>query len=259
MILRRVIAHFRKQEWTAIAIDFVIVVAGVFVGLQVANWNQAEADRRVAEKYLSDIVADVKADIVDFSRVCSSANDRIAAAAYVLRKAGVADLAADIMLTQSRENDVFAGFETFRIPEVAEPPEALRSRLWMLAVGVYNYDPNRLAFDALVSSGKIDLIRDADLMRSLREYYYLLNSLDRSQTRTIVFARNSSIERGVDHGLSPSGVIDEARLIDLVKSNPTLAASLATSREYAALNLVFCDLLRGKAKDLVVNLEQGRP
>jgi hypothetical protein len=40
MILRRVIAHFRKQEWTAIAIDFVIVVVGVFVGLQVNNWNE---------------------------------------------------------------------------------------------------------------------------------------------------------------------------------------------------------------------------
>ena len=33
MILRRIIAHFRKQEWTAIALDFVIVVVGVFVGL----------------------------------------------------------------------------------------------------------------------------------------------------------------------------------------------------------------------------------
>ena len=28
MILRRVIAHFRKQEWAAIAIDFLIVVFG---------------------------------------------------------------------------------------------------------------------------------------------------------------------------------------------------------------------------------------
>jgi hypothetical protein len=41
MILRRIIAHFRKQEWTAIALDFLIVVVGVFVGLQVNNWNQA--------------------------------------------------------------------------------------------------------------------------------------------------------------------------------------------------------------------------
>lgn len=41
MILRRVIEHFRKQEWTAIFLDFVIVVVGVFVGLQVNTWNAA--------------------------------------------------------------------------------------------------------------------------------------------------------------------------------------------------------------------------
>jgi hypothetical protein len=41
MILRRILAHFRKQEWTAIALDFVIVVMGVFVGIQVSNWNAA--------------------------------------------------------------------------------------------------------------------------------------------------------------------------------------------------------------------------
>ena len=34
MILRRVIQHVKKQEWTAIAIDFCIVVLGVFVGIQ---------------------------------------------------------------------------------------------------------------------------------------------------------------------------------------------------------------------------------
>jgi hypothetical protein len=45
MILRRVIAHFRKQEWTAIAIDFIIVVVGVFVGMQVTNWNAARVEK----------------------------------------------------------------------------------------------------------------------------------------------------------------------------------------------------------------------
>lgn len=44
MILRRVIAHFKKQEWTAIALDFLIVVVGVFIGIQVSNWNAARAD-----------------------------------------------------------------------------------------------------------------------------------------------------------------------------------------------------------------------
>ncbi|VAV98847.1 hypothetical protein MNBD_ALPHA05-849 [hydrothermal vent metagenome] len=40
MILRRVIKHFRNQEWTAIFLDFLI---GVFVGLQVSNWNDRRA------------------------------------------------------------------------------------------------------------------------------------------------------------------------------------------------------------------------
>jgi hypothetical protein len=52
MILRRIIEHFRKQEWTAIAFDFLIVVLGVFVGLQVSNWNAARLDRRDERKLL---------------------------------------------------------------------------------------------------------------------------------------------------------------------------------------------------------------
>jgi hypothetical protein len=35
-------AHFRKQEWTAIGIDFVIVVI-VVVGIQLGNWCEAQA------------------------------------------------------------------------------------------------------------------------------------------------------------------------------------------------------------------------
>ena len=53
MILRRVINHFRKQEWTAIFLDFVIVVVGVFIGIQVSNWNAARADRKIEAQYLA--------------------------------------------------------------------------------------------------------------------------------------------------------------------------------------------------------------
>jgi hypothetical protein len=48
MILRRVMAHFQKQEWAAIAIDFVIVVLGVFIGLQVQGFA-VERDRQKSE------------------------------------------------------------------------------------------------------------------------------------------------------------------------------------------------------------------
>jgi hypothetical protein len=51
MILRRVIKHFRHQEWTAIFLDFVIVVVGVGVAMLGQQWlsdRQQRAEMRVA-------------------------------------------------------------------------------------------------------------------------------------------------------------------------------------------------------------------
>ena len=59
MILRRVIKHFRQQEWTAIFLDFIIVVVGVFVGLQVSNWNAARVDRADEVIFLNALHQDV--------------------------------------------------------------------------------------------------------------------------------------------------------------------------------------------------------
>ena len=43
MLLRRITKHVKDQNWFAVGIDFVIVVVGVFIGLQVANWNDDRA------------------------------------------------------------------------------------------------------------------------------------------------------------------------------------------------------------------------
>jgi hypothetical protein len=56
MILRRVIQHVRKQDWSAIVIDFVIVVVGVYMGIELGNWNEdreAQADYQRALDRLS--------------------------------------------------------------------------------------------------------------------------------------------------------------------------------------------------------------
>ena len=45
MILRRFAKALTQQNWAAIAIEFVLLVLGVFLGIQVANWN-AERDTR---------------------------------------------------------------------------------------------------------------------------------------------------------------------------------------------------------------------
>ena len=46
MLLRRITEHVKAQNWFAVGLDFLIVVFGVFIGLQVSNWNDARADER---------------------------------------------------------------------------------------------------------------------------------------------------------------------------------------------------------------------
>jgi len=46
MILRRVIKHVKDQNWFAVGIDFLIVVLGVFVGLQVQQWATEQETRQ---------------------------------------------------------------------------------------------------------------------------------------------------------------------------------------------------------------------
>ena len=55
MILRRIAHHVREQNWTAIGIDFVIVVVGVFLGIQLGNWNAARAERDRERLLLSEL------------------------------------------------------------------------------------------------------------------------------------------------------------------------------------------------------------
>ena len=53
MRLRRINEHVKTQNWFAVGLDFVIVVVGVFIGIQVSNWNEARGDQR---GYQQDVV-----------------------------------------------------------------------------------------------------------------------------------------------------------------------------------------------------------
>ncbi len=59
------IEHVRAQNWTAVGLDFVIVVVGVFIGIQVANWNDEQAGRHRLEQ----IVEAMRTDMADARRV----------------------------------------------------------------------------------------------------------------------------------------------------------------------------------------------
>jgi hypothetical protein len=52
MILRSLAHSIRTRDWFAVAIEFLIVVAGIFVGLQVTDWNER---RQLRERELHDL------------------------------------------------------------------------------------------------------------------------------------------------------------------------------------------------------------
>lgn len=63
MILRRLTKHVREQDWFTVAVETLIVVFGVFIGLQVANWNSARIDRELERAYLLRLHEEVSVTI----------------------------------------------------------------------------------------------------------------------------------------------------------------------------------------------------
>ena len=55
MILQRLAAGLKRQDWAAVIIEFLLVVVGVFVGLQVANLNDDRKDRVLEKTYVARI------------------------------------------------------------------------------------------------------------------------------------------------------------------------------------------------------------
>lgn len=60
MILNSVTKHVKEQNWFAVFVDFLIVVVGVFIGIQVANWNESQALNDKEAKLLIELKREIK-------------------------------------------------------------------------------------------------------------------------------------------------------------------------------------------------------
>lgn len=89
MVIRRIREHAAAQNWFAVGIDVAIVVVGVFLGLQVNNWNEARIERAEARAYRAEIIENLRANAI-------SIDDQ---AIYYRRVQGHALAALDVMET----------------------------------------------------------------------------------------------------------------------------------------------------------------
>jgi hypothetical protein len=63
MILRRISENVRSQNWFAVGLEFVIVVVGVFVGLQAQDWSTDRAERSAEHASIERLIVEYKLNL----------------------------------------------------------------------------------------------------------------------------------------------------------------------------------------------------
>jgi len=77
MILARLAKSLRRQDWTTLAVEFVLVVAGVFVALQADNWNQQRVAERKFRSELALLQAELREDRVPLADTIERIEDNL--------------------------------------------------------------------------------------------------------------------------------------------------------------------------------------
>lgn len=160
MLLRRISKHVTDQNWFAVFIDFLIVVVGVFIGIQVANWNEARVQQQLGEQYVQRLVVDLENDLESSDAMTSYYGE-------VLE-----NIEAAVQLLAIEDSDAKAlVLSAYRASEIMFTP------------------PKNATWTQIVSSGHLGLIPDAALNEGLLDYYSFIETTDASyeSLRTSVY------------------------------------------------------------------------
>lgn len=71
MILRRLSINLRAQNWTAIMVEFVMVVLGVFFGILAANWNLERSAKQETGRLLSQLDSEMGVFIANLDSIAT--------------------------------------------------------------------------------------------------------------------------------------------------------------------------------------------
>src|SRR5210317_607818 len=144
MILRRISENVRSQNWFAVAVEFVIVVVGVFMGLQVQDWNEARKERIEEHGLLSRLH-------VETLELLETQREELM---------GLSERAGVLMGV----NPVLFSQEPLRVISDLECDHIAASH-------VFRRSPDELpVLDEMLSTGRFDVLKDEDIKEHLRDY-----------------------------------------------------------------------------------------
>ena len=136
MILKRISTAISERDWTAVAIEFAVVVLGIFVALQAEGWYQEREDRRLEQDYISRITEKTRANLEMLRQYEQIYNDKVQ---FIMAL-------PEMNLGQAVEDNPVEFMQRLDNSSYIAIPD-MRSE----------------SFDELESSGRLTLLRDANL------------------------------------------------------------------------------------------------
>jgi len=218
MLLRRVIENIRSQNWTAVAIDFVIVVVGVFVGLQAQQWAEGRSERKRENEYLVALAKDVREDIELIEEALRVEQTRMSALDHLLRESTGAPLPDGFNSVRGR-----ISIESFPPYPESDPYDP--------GYTLFIYDSmnaHRAAYETIISTGGLEIIRDIALVGEIQDYYARVELVERFEA-LMEATRDQFVEAQRRAGVSP---VDRRSMDELIEMFRTDAAMTAAGKNY---------------------------
>lgn len=151
MLLRRIKHHVVSENWFAVFVDFLIVVVGVYVGIEVSNWNEARQEDDRAQEYLERIHADL-------------VNDQNSAMARREFWGRVIDY-GEAAIRHAETGELYRGSVNQTV------------LAYYQASQVDPFASVSTTYDEMKAAGELRLVRNAELRSKLANYYVYSNSL----------------------------------------------------------------------------------
>lgn len=250
MLLRRITKHVKEQNWTAVGLDLVIVVFGVFIGIQVANWNDARTEALREQQVFLELLDDLRQDSLALASATEAAQLSVNAANVVLEQSGL-DPVTQVsfsVLNNFTDGDILVG-----PPEVLPADQA--SAYWSRITTRYYPSQNDAALNALIAAGNFSIVKDRQVVRDLQRYKTFWTNVMASHDNTYRPFRDQTVFVGQKHGLSPFISIDLDSLIEIVRLDPEMQGVIRTTAEFAAFHRESLETLQDEAQILIERIE----
>lgn len=247
MIARRFARRLRQQDWFAVAIEFALIVAGVFVGIQVANWNDARKERSLEATYLARIAQDVRSDVSDMDEI--------------IRVSAVRMALLNVLLTKASGRALPDGFDSARgrvaieaVPAYADAgPNSAGFALFILTP----LDGNRSAYDTMINAGGLADIHDVAMLRRIQDYYAAVDKVRHFEVG-LEQNRDKLVDAERKVGVSPVNPMAIDEISAAFAASPELLATAQNYWLYTNRHLKLTRALQAQARELASAIDGNK-